>query len=116
MKKSQMFLSITSPKQTFYKPTNLEYIMSLVAVKAKIMPESPDVDLEKVKTQIEKVISEKSDAAVKFEEEPIAFGLKAIIVSFGWPEDQELEGIEDEFKDVDGVSSAEIIDMRRAFG
>lgn len=90
--------------------------MSLVAVKVKLMPESPEVDLEKAKEETTKLLEEKDAKSPNFEEEPIAFGLKALIVSFGWPEDKELEGIEEEFKKVEGISSAEVIDMRRAFG
>ena len=90
--------------------------MSLVAVKTKIMPNSPEANLEQIKNQIGKILKDKDGVNVKFEEEPIAFGVKAIIVSFGWSEDKELESIEEDFKKVEGVSSAEITDMRRAFG
>ena len=51
-----------------------------------------------------------------FEEEPIAFGLKAIIALFAWPEEKELESLENELKDIEGVNSIQVIDIRRAFG
>ena len=47
--------------------------MGLVAISLKIMPESPEVDLEKLKANIAKVVEIK-DAKL----EPVAFGLKAL--------------------------------------
>jgi len=76
--------------------------MGDVAISLKIMPESPDTDLEKIKEEISKKIEIK-DSKI----EPIAFGLKAlkilIIVS-----DKESENIENEIKSVNGVSEVEV--------
>lgn len=49
--------------------------MGLVAISLKVMPESPDVDMEKLKANIAKVVEIK-DAKI----EPVAFGLKALKV------------------------------------
>jgi len=51
-----------------------------------------------------------------FEEELIAFGLKAIIVSFDIDEFHDLELIERGLEKIENVNSARVIDMRRAFG
>ncbi|MBU2616797.1 MAG: elongation factor 1-beta [Nanoarchaeota archaeon] len=90
--------------------------MSLMAVKIKVMPTSPEVDLEELKNKIRKRIIDSSNSNVKFEEEPIAFGLKALIISLGWPEDRELDSLEEELKKIENVNSVEVIDIRRAFG
>ena len=50
------------------------------------------------------------------EEEPIAFGLKALIAFFAWPEKKETGEAEEAIKSVKDVSSLEVIDYRRAFG
>lgn len=90
--------------------------MAVVAIKIKILPESPDVDLEKLKQELK--VSLNKAGAIKInsiEEEPIAFGLKALIIFFAWPEQKETSEAEDACR-ISGVSSLEIIDYRRAFG
>lgn len=79
-----------------------------VVMKVKVMPESPETDLE----SIEKEIREKAEVH-KIEEQPIAFGLKAIIATVVWPEDESPDILEDEIMKIEGVNSVEIIDVRR---
>jgi len=86
--------------------------MGTMAVRVKLMPTSPDVALEEIKDRVGKI----TNCPTKFEEEPIAFGLKAIIASFGWSEDKELDSLEEELGKIENVNSVEIIDIRRAFG
>lgn len=91
--------------------------MAVVAVKIKVLPESPEVNLQKMKEEIE--VSLIKAGAVKINsivEEPIAFGLKALIVFFAWPEQHDTSIAEDAIKKIPHVSSEEIIDYRRAFG
>lgn len=90
--------------------------MGIAAVKIKLMPISPEADLEKIKEKAKTIIEQEHGKNCKFEEEPIAFGLKAIIALFAWPEEQELEGLEKELKEIENVNSVELIDIRRAFG
>ena len=89
--------------------------MGVAALKIKFMPESPDTDLEKLKAEIK--ISLKKQGAIRIEsieEEDIAFGLTALIITIAWPEDFETEKIEN--LKIKGISSVQIIDYRRAFG
>jgi len=76
--------------------------MGNVAVSLKVMPESPDTDLEKIKDEISKKIEIKD-----FKIEPLAFGLSAlkilIIVS-----DKESENIINEIRSVNGISEVEV--------
>jgi translation elongation factor aEF-1 beta len=88
--------------------------MAVVGIKLKILPESPEA-LESVKANIEaKLISMGAIRISSIEEEPIAFGLKALVITFAWPEELETSLI-DEMK-FEGISSLEIMDYRRAFG
>ena len=90
--------------------------MGVAAIKIKIMPSSPDVNLEEIKKQARKIIEKNEGKNISFTEEPIAFGLKAIIAFFGLDESKELEPTENNLRKIKNVSSAEVIDMRRAFG
>lgn len=90
--------------------------MGTALLKIKLMPTSPEVDLEKIKLDARKIIEEKGGKKCNFEEEPIAFGLKAVILFFEIDESQELEPIEEDLKKIENVSSSQVIDMRRAFG
>ena len=90
--------------------------MGTAAVKMKFMPSSPEVDLEEIKNEIIKILNNEEVKNPGFEEEPIAFGLKAVIVTFGWPEEKELEPLEKAFSEIENVNSVQLIDMRRAIG
>jgi elongation factor 1-beta len=91
--------------------------MATVGIRFKIMPESIDTNLEELKVKLK-------DATESFEsgvfndtkEEPIAFGLKALIVTIALSEDEESDAVEKAFKEIEGVSSVELIDYRRAVG
>jgi len=90
--------------------------MGITLLKIKIMPSSPSANLEKLKKDAQRAIEEKNGKKCRFEEEPIAFGLKAIICFFEIDENQELEPIEEKLKSVKEISSIDVLDMRRAFG
>ena len=90
--------------------------MGLVAVKIKIMPKSTETDLVKVEEKVKKKLEENSVKNPQFKVQPIAFGLKALIILFGWPEEKEFEGFEKDLQKIKDVSSVEVIDMRRAIG
>ena len=90
--------------------------MSIVAVKIKLMPASPETDLKKVEENAGMVLGKNNVKNPQFEIQLIAFGLKALIVMFGWPEEKELETLEEELKEIDGIGSVEVVDIRRAIG
>jgi len=87
--------------------------MGTVGIKIKLMPSSPEVNLEEIKNNAKTLIEEKDGKNCRFEEEPIAFGLKAVIAYFEWPEEKELEELEKKLKEIKNINSAEIVDMRR---
>lgn len=90
--------------------------MAVVAWKIKLMPESPQTDLKAIKEQAEKILNELGARRVIVEEEPIAFGLIAVILTVAWPEEKNSEEPEEKLKAIPGVSSFETIDYRRAIG
>ena len=76
--------------------------MGKVAVSLKIMPESPETDLEKVKEEIASKI-EVRDAKM----EPLAFGLNALKILVVVP-DSSMEGLESDLKGIKGISEIEV--------
>ena len=90
--------------------------MGFTAVQMKLMPDSPDANLKAIEAKAEEIINSMHKTLVRIEEQPIAFGLKAIILSFAWNDDIELEKLDAELQKVEDVSSVEILDVRKAFG
>ena len=90
--------------------------MGIVAVKIKLMPVSPDKNLEKIEKESREVIEMSDGKNPNFEKQPIAFGLNALIVLFAWPEEKELEELEEKLKKIENVKSVQVIDIRRAIG
>ena len=82
--------------------------MSDVAGILKVMPESPDVDLEALKSSIQGAVGE------EIEEEPIGFGLVALNVTIVVDDGEGgTEPAEKAIADLDGVASVEVTDVRR---
>ena len=90
--------------------------MGTMIVKIKVMPSSPDVNLEELKTKIKEILEKNKTKNIQFVEEPVAFGLKAVLSAFQMDEADELEPIENSIRELETVSSAEIAEMKRAFG
>lgn len=81
--------------------------------KYKLMPSSPDADLEKIKESAKNIVESLGGTNKEYSEEPIAFGLKSITVFFFYPDDKDIEGLEEEFASIENVNSAQLIDMRK---
>lgn len=81
-----------------------------------IMPEDLSVDLNKLKTEIKKIIEKMKAKFGEVKEEEIAFGLKKLKFVIISDEKQDLNPLEEKIREVKGVKSAEIVDMRRAIG
>lgn len=90
--------------------------MATVIIKVKMMPESQDVNLEDVKKEVSKVLIPQGANNISFEEQPIAFGLKALILKTDMPESKGTDLVEEKLSKVKGISSVTIEDYRRAFG
>jgi elongation factor 1-beta len=90
--------------------------MGFTAVQMKLMPTSPEVDLKAIEKKAEEIINSMHKTQVRIEEEPIAFGLKAMILSFAWNDEVDIEVLEAKFQEIENVSSVEVLDIRKAFG
>ncbi len=91
--------------------------MATVLIKLKIMPVSPDTNLEEIKKQAEEKIKSLGASNIdSIEEQPIAFGLKALIFTIAWPEEKNTDVLEKLNESIENISSSQIIDYRRAFG
>ena len=100
-----------------FKSFFLRFFMGITLIKIKLMPVSPEVNFEEIKEKAKIIIEQNKGKRINFEEQPIAFGLKAIIAGFEQDEDEgELDSIENSLNEIEDVSSVQVIDMRRAFG
>ncbi len=90
--------------------------MGTALVKLKLMPDSPNADLDAMQEQAREIVNKTAEMPARFEREPIAFGLNAIIITFAIDESKSIDEIENALKEIPRVNSTEIIDFRRAFG
>lgn len=92
--------------------------MPQVVVTLKIMPKSPEVDLGNIETEAKtKILDFSQTKEIKTEQEPIAFGLKALKIIFVMDEDKgSTDSLEEQIKAISGVNSVDIVDVRRAIG
>ena len=82
--------------------------MGGVAVIARVMPDSPEVNLD----QLKKALKEKLPGIQEIREEPIGFGLKALkLVAIINDAGGETDAIEKSLSEVAGVERAEIIEV-----
>lgn len=95
---------------------DLDFKMPFAALKIKIMPVSPDTDLQEIENKAKTAIEELGARLHSSETEPIAFGLNALILTIAWPEDKELDLIESVLAKIENVNSVETVDFRRAIG
>ena len=92
--------------------------MAQAIITLKIMPESPDVNLDDVHTKtLEKIADFAGEGETKKEIEPVAFGLSALKIIFVMDEAKgSTEPLEKEIESVEGVNSVDVVDVRRALG
>lgn len=92
--------------------------MAKAIITMKIMPENPEVDLEKIHSEaLEKIAGFAGEGETKKEIEPVAFGLKALKIIFVMDEAKgSTEPLEKEIETIQGVNSVEVTDVRRAIG
>ncbi|MFW6378919.1 MAG: elongation factor 1-beta [Nanoarchaeota archaeon] len=93
--------------------------MGNAVVTFKIMPESPEIDLEQVKEkslEIAKKHGAKGELQAKIE--PIAFGLKQVLIygMYEMSDDKDFDDITAEMATVEGVNVAEVANMDLAMG
>lgn len=91
--------------------------MGFVLITYRLMPESVETDLDKMKNEVELIINKFGGKIEKVDKEPVAFGLVSLIIVISLNESiTNLDPLEDLLRNVDGIESAESIDIRRMVG
>ncbi len=88
--------------------------MGRIVIAYKIFPSEASVDLKLLKEKIKKQLSDIASVQ-RFAEEPIAFGLSALIVNMILPEDKEgiLDETEKRLTDMEEVSQIQTLGVNR---
>ena len=87
--------------------------MGKVAANMKIMPQSPEIDLDELQERLEASLPEGAQIN-GFERDDVAFGLVALLPTVIVPDDAGgTEVVEDAFADVEGVESVSVEDVGR---
>ena len=90
--------------------------MAQVVITIKIMPESLEVDLKNIEKEAKDYINKYGEVG-RTEREKVAFGLEAINLTFVMDEKKgSTDALEDQLRNIDGVNSAEVTDVRRSIG
>ena len=87
--------------------------MGKVAANMKVMPQSPEVDLDALQERLDQSLPE--GAKINgFEREDVAFGLVALLPTVIVPDDAGgTEAVEESFSGVEGVESVEVGEVGR---
>ncbi|ADB58014.1 elongation factor 1-beta [Archaeoglobus profundus] len=82
--------------------------MGKVYMKLRVMPEDVDIDLEKIYEKIKEVAPENVEIK-DYKIQPIAFGLKALLIVAVMPDEGEIgDQLVERIQNIDGVESVEV--------
>ena len=91
--------------------------MANVLLTLKIMPESTETNLRNLEESVREKVKEFGAEVVMVKNEPVAFGLVALMVTIIMDESKGMsDEMEDKIGNVDGVMSVSVVDVRRAIG
>ena len=92
--------------------------MAKAIITFKLMPESPDTDLEAIKLEAEGIArDEGAIGQMQVKVEPIAFGLKAVLILAMYEvEGSDFDAIAQKMSEIEGVQNAEVAKMDLALG
>ena len=89
--------------------------MAKVIIEMKVMPVSPDTDLTKLTHDAEKIVAAFGAKVHQHKIEPIAFGLKAVILTIVADEEKgSTDDLEAQIAKVKGVESVTVTSVSRA--
>jgi translation elongation factor aEF-1 beta len=81
--------------------------------KYKLMPTSPSVNLKDMEKSAKEIVEKFGGKNKEYSVEDIAFGLKALIVFFFYPDDKNIDSMEEKLSNIKDVASVQLIDMRK---
>lgn len=91
--------------------------MAQVIITLRIMPTDVKVDLSILEKHAVKEIEKFGGKIGKINHEPIAFGLKSLMISFFSDESKSnLDPLEDSIRNLENVESVDTVEVRRAIG
>ena len=91
--------------------------MAQLFITLKVMPESPEVDLKKLEGSVKKGIETFGGRVDRVIQEPVAFGLKALMVSFTMDESKgSTDPLEETLQALKDVNSVDVTEVRRMLG
>jgi len=88
--------------------------MAKVLASIKVFPSDANIDLSALQSRIERALPSGSSVQ-RFDEEPIAFGLVALVAHVAMPEDVEgiMDQVEEAIKSVELVSEIQVLKVIR---
>jgi elongation factor 1-beta len=87
--------------------------LAKVVAQIKIFPTETTVDLGELRKKIEKALPPETTIA-RFDEEPIAFGLVALVARVVMPEEEgRMDKVEEALKSVENVSEIQVVNVWR---
>ena len=87
--------------------------MAKMVVTIKVLPDSPERDLNELRKKVEEKIINEEGKLYKESIEPIAFGINAIVISYIIDESKGTDTVENAIKSIEGVGDVNISDMTR---
>jgi elongation factor 1-beta len=87
--------------------------LAKVIAQIKIFPTETTVDLVELRKKVEKALPA-GTAVAKFDEEPIAFGLVALVARVAMPDAEgQMDKVEEALKSVDNVGEIQVVNVWR---
>lgn len=87
--------------------------MAKVVAQIKIFPTETTVDLGELRKRVEKALPPETNVA-RFDEEPIAFGLVALVARVVMPEEEgRMDKVEEALKSVEDVGEIQVVNVWR---
>jgi len=113
-KNAGALVGLTSVKSVVSQDPNWWQVVANVMVSVKIFPSDIVTDMIGLQDKIRKTLEGKA-SVYKFEEEPVAFGLVALIAHIVMPEniDGRMDEVEERLKSLDGISEVQVLVSRR---
>ena len=88
--------------------------MAKVIAQIKIFPTETTVDLGELRKNVEKALPPETTVA-RFDEEPIAFGLVALVARVVMPEEEgRMEKVEEALKSAENVGEIQVVNVWRS--